>query len=61
MTLSIRRHMLGELGRQLAGSPRPALGCVATGAQEEDAGYRHGYAPSPRERREQPEHTRSET
>lgn len=55
----VRRHMLGELARQLAGSPTPVLGYVVTGAQE-DGGYGYGYddygyAPRPYERREHPE------
>jgi Mrp family chromosome partitioning ATPase len=39
----VRRHMLGELQRQLAGSPTPVLGFVVTGADEEQ-GYEYGYA-----------------
>jgi len=38
----VRRHMLGELARQLAGSPTPVLGFVVTGATEEE-GYGYGY------------------
>jgi Mrp family chromosome partitioning ATPase len=60
----VRRNMLGELNRQLAGSPTPVLGYVVTGAQEEDAGYGYGYGygytPRPYERREQAEPVRSD-
>jgi succinoglycan biosynthesis transport protein ExoP len=38
----VRRHMLGELGRQLATVPTPVLGFVVTGAGE-DEGYGYGY------------------
>jgi len=38
----VRRHMLSELGRILAGSPTPVLGFVVTGATEEE-GYGSGY------------------
>lgn len=39
----VRRQMLAELQRQLAGSPTPVLGFVVTGADEEQ-GYEYGYA-----------------
>jgi len=39
----VRRHMLGELARQLDGAPTPVLGFVVTGAEEEEAGYGYGY------------------
>jgi Mrp family chromosome partitioning ATPase len=40
----VRRQMLAELARQLAGSPTPVLGYVVTGADEEDSyGYGYGY------------------
>lgn len=40
----VRRHMLNELARQLAGSPTPVLGFVVTAAdQEESYGYGYGY------------------
>jgi Mrp family chromosome partitioning ATPase len=52
----VRRHMLSELARQLAGSPAPVLGFVVTAAEEEESygygygyGYGHGYAPRPYE------------
>jgi Mrp family chromosome partitioning ATPase len=38
----VRRHMLAELGRILAGSPTPVLGFIVTGASEEE-GYGSGY------------------
>lgn len=47
----VRRHMLSELGRQLATSPTPVLGFVVTGAEEEEGygyGYEYGYAHGPR-------------
>jgi succinoglycan biosynthesis transport protein ExoP len=64
---TVRRHMLIDLGRQLAGSPTPVLGFVVTGAEEEQGygygGYAYGYGSygygsyTPREK---PERTRSE-
>ena len=44
----VRRHMLGELGRQLATVPTPVLGFVVTGSGEDegygyDSGYGYGY------------------
>lgn len=42
----VRRHMLAELGRQLATVPTPVLGFVVTGSGEEEgygSGYTYGY------------------
>jgi polysaccharide biosynthesis transport protein len=39
---TVRRQMLNELSRVLAGSPTPVLGYVVTGADEEE-GYGDGY------------------
>jgi Mrp family chromosome partitioning ATPase/capsular polysaccharide biosynthesis protein len=39
----VRRHMLSELGRQLASVPTPVLGFVVTDAAGEDEGYGYGY------------------
>jgi len=57
---TVRRHMLTELGRQLAASPTPVLGFVVTGAEEEEGygygdGYGYGYGPRPYEPREHAE------
>ena len=54
---TVRRHMLAELGRQLATSPTPVLGFVVTGSEEEDGygygyGYGYRYVPRPYEPRE---------
>jgi len=41
----VRRHMLSELARQLAGAPTPVLGFVVTAADEEESyGYGYGYS-----------------
>jgi Mrp family chromosome partitioning ATPase len=41
---TVRRQMLSELSRILAGSPTPVLGYVVTGADaEEGYGYGYGY------------------
>jgi Mrp family chromosome partitioning ATPase len=53
----VRRHMLGELGRQLATVPTPVLGFVVTGAGEDegygyDYGYGYGYQAKPYEQSE---------
>ena len=39
----VRRHMLGELARQLASVRSPVLGFVVTDAVREDEGYGYGY------------------
>jgi polysaccharide biosynthesis transport protein len=42
---TVRRQMLNELSRILAGSPTPVLGYVVTGADEEEGyGYGYGYS-----------------
>jgi hypothetical protein len=42
---TVRRQMLNELSRVLAGSPTPVLGYVVTGADEEEGyGYGYGYS-----------------
>ena len=46
---TIRRHMLGELRRELAAVPTPVLGFIITGADHDDAytyGYGYGYGES---------------
>ena len=53
----VSRHMLGELGRQLATVPTPVLGFVVTGAGEDegygyDYGYGYGYQAKPYEQSE---------
>jgi polysaccharide biosynthesis transport protein len=42
---TVRRQMLNELSRILAGSPTPVLGYVVTGADDEEGyGYGYGYS-----------------
>jgi len=43
----VRRHMLGELSRQLATVPTRVLGFVVTDAAGEDEGYGYGYYSRP--------------
>jgi tyrosine-protein kinase len=44
----VRRHMLHELARQLAGVPTPVLGFVVSGAEGGTGyGYGYGYEPQP--------------
>jgi polysaccharide biosynthesis transport protein len=54
---TVRRQMLNELSRVLAGSPTPVLGYVVTGADDEEGyGYGYGYgayyAQQPKQREE---------
>lgn len=63
----VRRNMLNELARQLAGSPTPVLGYVVTAADQEESygygvGYNYrGYHARPYEQSEKAAVARSET